>query len=936
MASGYRDLFKDEDFCWQEWTGFNVATLETIDDILRISSVVNENDVTNIFRPYGALGCHRVGGAGSNERGSWSSLIKPNSPYFIYDSDNLDTCHTCAVFYNLAVDTWIDISRTIDQYTTFYGMKDPQSQSINWNYVTGQKVNQLDNWDPYPIREQSYWPSEQTRVSDGFYYNAQGWPIASSFPDEFYIYLKAWTSGSHDFYRWADVFFDYGFLLHEDGGYQGASWQGPDIGEIFKMTCQPTRVKIYYCNAVVNSLSHYQYDPSSNEDFTLNGLGFHIPEATLAKYGVSGGGWGDETDYINFIGQQGQGTYQVYKTNFSVATNTQITIPGAQMPSLPNGTYKVQVEKSNNEKGTTHFKSIAGAYRADSTGRISPGTEFLLFVGPGIEDGHNKIIYSKWGWKSADGTIINAYYSEIDARAPNVFYDGRITSLGSLTRSVNQESGLATISDLEVDLANDDLEFSKKLASYFLKNQIVQFWRGYIDEPEGWKEDLFTGIVEDYDLIGNNFRVYLKDITQKYFDFNIPLYRITADEYPNAPEGSLGLPMPEVLGYAPLTNDETPGAVEAILVDSTTNKYLAARGSLKEITAVYSDATFVNDTLYTIQYADGGRTYIVFDNDQEDNKITFNCKGYFYSSWDSSNGYVENPIYIILFFLAFLCEIPQQYLNISSFDDLAELFEDRGLGTNGFLILQDERSVNEVLGELCGDRGVFVYPANDGRYMARVKDLTDFDTNTRIWSQIDLVSHVERKFNMRDLFNFINAKWGYCPTASLFYGAKEYQRAQSKTYYESNMARDFEFKWVKTEAAVSSRVEDLFNQFANGNREILFTLPGIWAGVIDLLDNFGLQDLFGIAAGGGGESTIYAYIRSLTYNFDSDTISLICKDLNYLLAQFAIVGADADLPDDWASATLEQRFYWFLADATGFFDDGEPCKKLISIHDLEA
>ena len=85
-------------------------------------------------------------------------------------------------------------------------------------------------------------------------------------------------------------------------------------------------------------------------------------------------------------------------------------------------------------------------------------------------------------------------------------------------------------------------------------------------------------------------------------------------------------------------------------VDTITYKYIAAYGSLKAITEVYSDGTLVDSANYTVSYDDGGRTYITFNSDQEDKKVTFNARGYMYTGMNSTNGHVENPAYVILFF----------------------------------------------------------------------------------------------------------------------------------------------------------------------------------------------------------------------------------------------------------------------------------------------
>ncbi|GAG60037.1 unnamed protein product, partial [marine sediment metagenome] len=49
------------DMVWQDVYSFNAAVLETIDNVLQLINVVNQNDVSDTHQPNLAYGSHRTG-----------------------------------------------------------------------------------------------------------------------------------------------------------------------------------------------------------------------------------------------------------------------------------------------------------------------------------------------------------------------------------------------------------------------------------------------------------------------------------------------------------------------------------------------------------------------------------------------------------------------------------------------------------------------------------------------------------------------------------------------------------------------------------------------------------------------------------------------------------------------------------------------------------
>jgi len=391
-------------------------------------------------------------------------------------------------------------------------------------------------------------------------------------------------------------------------------------------------------------------------------------------------------------------------------------------------------------------------------------------------------------WKNKLGATYEDCVAPIDIRAPETFYDGRIIDVSSVTRAIDHRTGLFQISDMTIRLVNTDKKYSKLLANWFLKNQPINLWLATGVEPESDKTPVVGMIVEDYHLQGTQFVVKLKDITQKYFKKKIPPRICTELTFPQIHPDEIGKAFPEVLGLCILgTTFEHPGAVRAIYIDTLVYEYLAANGILNAVTEVYSDGEPKSTPAdYSIVYRDGC-TFIDFTANQENKKITFNAQGCAVAGLNSVNGYVQNPAYIVLYYLSNILEVPDELLNITSFDILASKYDDLGVGESGKLIIQTRQDSMEVLRQLFFTYGVHGFPANDGRFVVERKDISNYATETFLFDQIDLMDSPLREFNLTEAVNTIKARWDYIPWQRLFKDAGEDYKDNK---YEADMEDD--------------------------------------------------------------------------------------------------------------------------------------------------
>lgn len=605
--------------------------------------------------------------------------------------------------------------------------------------------------------------------------------VADGTDSEGIMYLRGYASGVGDWLNAnQDDLVDNGLYMYMTNFDPGA----PDAnGEFVYYAAKMLSMKIFFLNPIVNSIDRLWAPSAGGVAVVLTGLGFNNPDSELETGGpAKPGGWTDKVDTIEFIGLQGQGTTSITEGagDFTVDSNSQITIPANKFPALDVGSYHINLKKINvNLDSATTITGYAGDWVCDSNGRVFAGIRVTFWVTDTYVDRPYRtrkapIILTDWHLRARDdGTETMKYYSMDEVRCPDRVYKGNLSAISSIPRGFDDKTGLFKVSDLTLDLANNDLEFSKLLAgNTVLKNQIVKVYQAFPDEPFGWRSHIISLIIDDYYFEDEVFKIKLKDITQKYFRRSVPREICTEDEYENIHPNSIGAFIPEVLGLCSLTSGEFKGQIEALCIDTTTYKYVAANGILKEITEVYSDDPVAVDSGdYTVTREQDGRTYITFDADQGDKKVTYNAKGYVYGTLNSDNGYVQNPAYVLFYFLVIILEIPPSLIDLASFFTAAAVFDSMGGAEAGKLIIQDGQKPMDITQDLMA--GAKMYPRKDGRLAMGMKDISNYSTNAGaaapvIFRQLDIVGKFNRKYNMRDAINTINAEYDYVPTWDLF------------------------------------------------------------------------------------------------------------------------------------------------------------------------
>jgi len=645
-----------------------------------------------------------------------------------------------------------------------------------WNHrtVTGRHYNGVDEWDNHP-------PD---------IYATYSYPeiVFAQFPKLY----TAWVHATKNNAPWANLyqadFFRNGLsvrLVNFDPGVGN--------GEVCKLSCLPLLVKAYFLNPVVNSISvdgeeRFWMLVAGGVEVKLTGLGFDNSDAEIDSPGdVNPAGWKDAVDEIYFVPLMGQTVPAALKKadNDFTVSNTEIIIPAGKMPTLEEGSYSIRLVKKGTDVGDV--EAYAGDWKCTADGSVRHSTKmtFLVTTKTPVSDVRPKrgtIFLMRCNKKArSGGAITTENWSLDDVRSPLRFYEGIVTSVSGFRRGIDDRTGMFKMADLTITLANHNKKFSKLLAEYSFKNQMAQLFVAFLDEPEAWKAHVVSMIVEDYGIIGSSFEMKLKDLSQKYFDANLPSRICTEndteeeDGFSNIHPDYIGRPMPEILGEAKFTAGENKGAIEAVCIDTVRYKYLAAARALTEITHVYSDNVLKTEGAeedYTVTYGIN-YTYIDFKNNQGDSRITFNCKGYQRPEWNSTNGYIQNPAYVIGYFLINFLGISEAYVDMHSIEILADQYEDMGEELSGKLIMQETNTTTEWFRQLLFSFGAKCWVAKDGRFTVGRKSLDDFATDVIIFEQHDILSPIDRKMGLTKMVNIADIKWDYIPAQDLFKGAAE-------------------------------------------------------------------------------------------------------------------------------------------------------------------
>lgn len=231
------------------------------------------------------------------------------------------------------------------------------------------------------------------------------------------------------------------------------------------------------------------------------------------------------------------------------------------------------------------------------------------------------------------------YLSDQYVTIETVDYEGIVLNWGGLDVDLPSNEGIASINDFSITLANQrlmffeaDVRFSDILDDYYFAGSVVRVYQ-WFDELtlKSDAELIFTGICKQPEFDLNEIRFEITEDDSVFID--IPTSLITLNEYSDAPDESIGNPLPIVYGndwfFSPeLSRNESISP--CICVDKYLQKYCIANHEVKHSSLgtngddikIYLEEAGIYGYLYAPN--------VSFNNDNEGAFFTLNGNIYYH------------------------------------------------------------------------------------------------------------------------------------------------------------------------------------------------------------------------------------------------------------------------------------------------------------------
>jgi len=300
-------------------------------------------------------------------------------------------------------------------------------------------------------------------------------------------------------------------------------------------------------------------------------------------------------------------------------------------------------------------------------------------------------------------------YALRDIVSPTKYYEGRIVAFGDLDREISIVPGEFRLSGFSLDVDNSDNEFSNFKSQVAFKNVEVTLLYGDLAVGEADFTTVAKGVIDTWSM-GDIWSFDILDESMDRLDQPISGV-ITKNLFPDLPDSTPLNLIPLVIGTVSSSGLFADGALPAYLIDPAVSQskyqYVAARGTIKEVTTVYKYGVVVASG-FTVQQRTFGATTITtieFDADQRDTsrpnerEVTWDGQGITDDGTPSGNN-ITNPS--MAYKEVFLQEgYTAAELDTTGFDDARDILNIRNV-TCGIAIVDKEETLRTVA-EKCAE-----------------------------------------------------------------------------------------------------------------------------------------------------------------------------------------------------------------------------------------
>ncbi len=174
------------------------------------------------------------------------------------------------------------------------------------------------------------------------------------------------------------------------------------------------------------------------------------------------------------------------------------------------------------------------------------------------------------------------HIAKVDTAESSNFYDGRVKSFGSVSRTVASTNSAFKTSDVTIVCFNTDQHFSRNWNYKKLLNRTVSIKVGTVNLAIGDFKQIYKGVITNFSYSSETFKLAVRDATERHFNSKDYATIISIDDFSNCDDSAIGKRMPIIYGEC-----TGSGPCRGEFIDTSNYVYLFAGHASKAIDNVY-------------------------------------------------------------------------------------------------------------------------------------------------------------------------------------------------------------------------------------------------------------------------------------------------------------------------------------------------------------
>jgi hypothetical protein len=483
------------------------------------------------------------------------------------------------------------------------------------------------------------------------------------------------------------------------------------------------------------------------------------------------------------------------------------------------------------------------------------------------------------------------YHSNLYVRHPTRVYEGRVTSFGTVDRSVPVPSGFPEVGDARIELADTDNKFRALFAVKTPRRRLLVLKMGLEGGSESLFQVIYTGEIKSATFPAGKTVVVAQDITFQFFEEKIPKL-ITANNFSLTEEQSEAF-SPIVFGNVTSSGLNDQGAWDCPRLSST--RYNVARHPMASVTLyrktpdaeTYSLVSFGYSTSEETKTIDGKSytfTHVDFYTPQEDGTlIRADGEG---RLDDSSPPVVErNPAACIKDFLLNIADRPWADLNHTAFTDLEVTLDSLGYLCDGTIVTQ--MTYREALSRMVKSFNFDFYQDKDGRISIGL--LTASDSSRPVFDDTLLIERDSVEQYLADpIANKI--RYNYNRLADEWYTEQIYNNEIDQTALGEEEERTVDLWFVRDATTANGVINDYSAYLDLASHRIRFRVPiPRTLHMMELAKLVGVTHYAGLDASGSGFTNQEFKVTSISHDLQQLKTTIKAIRRNPLVEQKALL-----------------------------------------------